>query len=79
MMGLVCGIPGLVAAGVWWGTWIGKRVFVEVPTIRGRELIATAPRTDRTAPAGTATTVAPQSRYRRWRRAVADEPSHRGR
>ena len=31
MMGLVCGLPGFVAAGLVWGTWIGKRVFVEVP------------------------------------------------
>ncbi|WP_395727444.1 GntP family permease [Nakamurella sp.] len=31
MMGLVCGLPGFVAAGLVWGTWIGKRVMVEVP------------------------------------------------
>ena len=31
MMGLVCGLPGFVAAGLVWGTWIGKRVLVEVP------------------------------------------------
>ena len=32
MMGLVCGLPGFVAAGLVWGTWIGKRVMVEVPS-----------------------------------------------
>ncbi len=31
MMGLVCGLPGFVAAGLVWGTWIGKRVMVSVP------------------------------------------------
>ncbi len=31
MMGLICGLPGFVAAGLVWGTWIGKRVMVEVP------------------------------------------------
>lgn len=31
LMGFVCGIPGFLAAGIAWGTWIGKRVQVEVP------------------------------------------------
>ncbi|MEV6364654.1 GntP family permease [Nocardia asteroides] len=31
IMGFVCGIPGFIAAGIVWGTWIGKRVQVEVP------------------------------------------------
>ena len=31
VMGLVCGLPGFVAAGLVWGTWIGKRVMVSVP------------------------------------------------
>ncbi|GAB2692978.1 GntP family permease [Nocardia thraciensis] len=31
LMGLVCGLPGFVAAGLVWGTYIGKRVHVEVP------------------------------------------------
>ncbi|WP_278265873.1 gluconate:H+ symporter [Nocardia sp. AG03] len=31
IMGFVCGIPGFVAAGIVWGTWIGKRVQVAVP------------------------------------------------
>ncbi|GGK67329.1 GntP family permease [Nocardia camponoti] len=31
IMGFVCGIPGFIAAGIVWGTWIGKRVIVEVP------------------------------------------------
>ncbi|MFE3196063.1 GntP family permease [Nocardia sp. NPDC059240] len=31
VMGFVCGIPGFVAAGIVWGSWIGKRVQVEVP------------------------------------------------
>ena len=31
IMGLVCGIPAWLVAGVWWGSFIGKRVHVEVP------------------------------------------------
>ncbi|GAB2568867.1 GntP family permease [Nocardia heshunensis] len=31
VMGFVCGIPGFIAAGIVWGSWIGKRVQVEVP------------------------------------------------
>ncbi|MFC9894626.1 GntP family permease [Nocardia sp. NPDC127579] len=31
LIGFVCGIPGFVAAGLVWGTYIGKRVHVEVP------------------------------------------------
>ncbi|MGV9709109.1 GntP family permease [Gordonia sp. NPDC003424] len=31
LMGFVCGIPGFLAAGIAWGTYIGKRVYVEVP------------------------------------------------
>ncbi|MEV6219305.1 gluconate:H+ symporter [Nocardia sp. NPDC051833] len=32
IMGFVCGIPGFIAAGIVWGTWIGKRVQVDVPS-----------------------------------------------
>ncbi|MFG1797142.1 GntP family permease [Nocardia sp. NPDC049149] len=31
LMGFVCGLPGFVAAGIVWGTYIGKRIHVEVP------------------------------------------------
>ncbi|MBY6414041.1 GntP family permease [Rhodococcus sp. BP-252] len=31
LMGFVCGIPGFLAAGLAWGSWIGKRVIVDVP------------------------------------------------
>ncbi|MEU7633682.1 gluconate:H+ symporter [Nocardia sp. NPDC049220] len=31
LMGFVCGIPGFIAAGLVWGTFIGKRIKVEVP------------------------------------------------
>ncbi|QBS44271.1 GntP family permease [Nocardia sp. CS682] len=31
LMGFVCGLPGFVAAGLVWGSYIGKRVHVEVP------------------------------------------------
>ncbi|TDD30391.1 GntP family permease [Actinomadura sp. KC06] len=31
IFGLVCGIPAFLVAGVAWGAWIGKRVFIEVP------------------------------------------------
>ncbi|MBC3190058.1 GntP family permease [Pseudonocardia sp. C8] len=30
-MGLLCGIPAWLVAGVWWGSVIGKRVLVDVP------------------------------------------------
>jgi gluconate:H+ symporter, GntP family len=32
VMGLICGIPAFLVAGVWWGSWIGNRVQVSVPT-----------------------------------------------
>ncbi|MFD4460800.1 GntP family permease [Nocardia sp. NPDC058480] len=31
LMGFVCGIPGFIAAGIVWGSYIGKRVQVSVP------------------------------------------------
>ncbi|MEV0248718.1 gluconate:H+ symporter [Nocardia sp. NPDC050712] len=31
LMGFICGIPGFIAAGLVWGSYIGKRVIVEVP------------------------------------------------
>ncbi|MFQ6394110.1 GntP family permease [Nocardia sp. KC 131] len=31
LMGFVCGIPGFIAAGIVWGSYIGNRVQVEVP------------------------------------------------
>lgn len=31
LFGFICGIPGFIAAGLVWGTWIGKRVIVDVP------------------------------------------------
>jgi len=31
IIGLICGIPAFLVAGVWWGSYIGNRVFVEVP------------------------------------------------
>lgn len=31
LMGFVCGIPGFIAAGIVWGSYIGKRIHVEVP------------------------------------------------
>ncbi|MEU7145672.1 gluconate:H+ symporter [Nocardia sp. NPDC046473] len=31
LMGFVCGIPGFIAAGIVWGSYIGKRIQVEVP------------------------------------------------
>jgi len=34
LMGLVCGIPAWFASGILWGTWIGKRVMVNVPEDR---------------------------------------------
>ncbi|MGH8968157.1 MAG: GntP family permease, partial [Actinomycetes bacterium] len=31
ILGLVCGIPAFLVAGVAWGAWIGNRIFIEVP------------------------------------------------
>jgi gluconate:H+ symporter, GntP family len=31
VMGLICGLPAWAVSGVWWGSFIGKRVMVEVP------------------------------------------------
>ncbi|KZM73597.1 GntP family permease [Nocardia terpenica] len=31
VMGLVCGLPGFVVAGLVWGNFIGKRIHIEVP------------------------------------------------
>ncbi len=31
LIGLVCGLPGFAVAGLAWGGWIGRRVYVEVP------------------------------------------------
>ncbi|WP_406238183.1 GntP family permease [Nocardia sp. NBC_01009] len=45
LMGFVCGIPGFIAAGIVWGSYIGKRVHVEVP-----EEFLVRPETEQTAP-----------------------------
>ena len=34
LMGLICGIPAWFASGILWGTWIGKRVMINVPEDR---------------------------------------------
>ena len=31
IMGLACGIPAWLVAGVWWGSFIGRRIYIEVP------------------------------------------------
>jgi len=35
IMGLICGLPAFLVAGVAWGNWIGKRVIVAVPEMDG--------------------------------------------
>ena len=30
-MGLICGIPAWLVSGVWWGSFIGNRIQVDVP------------------------------------------------
>ncbi|MEV0687750.1 gluconate:H+ symporter [Nocardia sp. NPDC050378] len=42
VMGFVCGIPGFIASGILWGTYIGKRVIVSVP----EEFVPLEPDTD---------------------------------
>jgi GntP family gluconate:H+ symporter len=39
IMGLACGIPAWLVAGVWWGSFIGRRIHVEVPA----EMLAAEP------------------------------------
>jgi len=31
IMGLICGIPAWLVSGVWWGSYIGRRVHIDVP------------------------------------------------
>jgi GntP family gluconate:H+ symporter len=35
IMGLICGLPAFLVAGVAWGNWIGKRVVIAVPDMDG--------------------------------------------
>jgi GntP family gluconate:H+ symporter len=39
IMGLACGIPAWLVAGVWWGSFIGRRIHIEVPA----EMLAAEP------------------------------------
>lgn len=43
VIGLACGLPGLVAAGLVWSTWIAKRVHVDVPADYARVAAETGP------------------------------------
>ncbi|MGV0744060.1 GntP family permease [Mycolicibacterium sp. XJ870] len=52
LMGFVCGIPGFIAAGILWGSYIGKRVMVEVPPEFVPELDRDAGEDVTTGPAG---------------------------
>ncbi|MFI5618051.1 GntP family permease [Streptomyces sp. NPDC051567] len=42
LMGLACGLPAFVVAGVLWPAWIGKRIMVEVPDdfVAAQEVLA---------------------------------------
>ncbi len=31
IMGLACGIPAWLVGGVWWGSFVGRRILVDVP------------------------------------------------
>ncbi|HZE66313.1 MAG TPA: SLC13 family permease [Sporichthyaceae bacterium] len=50
IMGLACGIPAWLVAGVWWGSFIGRRVHVEVTD----EMLAAEPEHGPPGAAGTA-------------------------
>ncbi|MCW2505381.1 MAG: Low-affinity gluconate transporter [Actinomycetia bacterium] len=61
VMGLACGLPAFLVAGVAWGSWIGQRVIVEVPEefVTAEESAPAGgrgPATVRTAAGGTAGT-----------------------
>ena len=53
LIGLVCGLPGFAVAGLAWGSWIGRRVYVEVPD----DFIATTEGSAPSAPGGGGTAV----------------------
>ncbi|MGF6889057.1 GntP family gluconate:H+ symporter [Nocardia sp. GAS34] len=46
IMGLICGIPGFIAAGLVWGTFIGKRIVVDVPAEFTVQAAATEPESE---------------------------------
>ncbi|WP_028933296.1 GntP family permease [Pseudonocardia spinosispora] len=65
IMGLACGIPAWLVAGVWWGSFIGRRIHVEVP----EDMVASGPFEDEpddrsldTGGSSTATTTLPRHR-----------------
>ncbi|WP_028926063.1 GntP family permease [Pseudonocardia acaciae] len=51
IMGVACGIPAWLVAGVWWGSFIGRRTMVEVPADMVVESSASGTSID-TEPAG---------------------------
>ena len=66
LMGLICGIPAWLVSGVWWGSFIGNRIQVDVPdefiaaeleASRDGSVSRRRPRAARPAPGGTATAV----------------------
>jgi gluconate:H+ symporter, GntP family len=46
IMGLICGIPGFIAAGLVWGAFIGKRIVVDVPAEFTVQAAATEPESE---------------------------------
>ena len=52
IMGLICGLPAFLVAGVVWGNWIGKRVVVAVPDLDGDGQVGNVPTAEATAETG---------------------------
>ena len=71
LMGFVCGIPGFIAAGIVWGSYIGKRVIVEVPPEFLVERESGSDDTEPPSPAGGSGTVVQETR----RTVVTSEPA----
>ncbi|MEY9858652.1 GntP family gluconate:H+ symporter [Catenulispora sp. GAS73] len=55
IMGLICGLPAFLVAGVAWGSWIGKRVIIAVPEMDGRSGDGDGDGDELSAPTGEAT------------------------
>jgi len=75
LMGFVCGIPGFIAAGIVWGSYIGKRVIVEVPPEFLVERGNGSDENEPPSPAGGAGTMVKETPTKTGRTVATSEPS----